>query len=101
MRRVEAGELPGVERKRPDTPWEAKGRSSKDAKQRREMNQSVYLKVVWKKRLKKKKALISRRTILNTSFLKPDFFFLGSIPSLEPNTGLELMTLRSRPELRS
>lgn len=75
MRRVEAGELPGVERKRPDTPWEAKGRSSKDAKQRREMNQSVYLKVVWKKRLKKKKALISRRTILNTSFLKPDFFF--------------------------
>ena len=35
----------------------------------------------------------------------PFFFFffpkVGSTPSVEPNTGLELTTLRSRPELRS
>ena len=29
------------------------------------------------------------------------FFKVGFMPSMEPNVGLELMTLRSRPELRS
>lgn len=28
-------------------------------------------------------------------------FQVGSMPSIEPNVGLEVMTLRSRPKLRS
>ena len=49
VRRVGGEEKRDREGVRPDTPWRARGGRLKDAKQWSEMNQLVYLKLVWRK----------------------------------------------------